>query len=87
MNEFKEQITIITGGANGIGKALAQTLGRAGAHVVIGDINDELGSLLSSEIRASGGSARYQHTDVRVTIFCDETRGGRDVDVSPRRRG
>ncbi len=72
MNEFKEQITIITGGANGIGKALAQTLGRAGAHVVIGDINDELGSLLSSEIRASGGSARYQHTDVRVAQSVSE---------------
>ena len=64
MDEFNDRVAIITGGANGIGKALAQALGSAGAHVVIGDINDELGEQLVSQIVAAGGTASYRNTDV-----------------------
>ncbi len=64
MDKFSDQVAVITGGANGIGKTLAQALSKAGARVVIGDVNDELGEGLCSEIRAAGGKARYRHTDV-----------------------
>lgn len=64
MKEFDDRVAIITGGANGIGKALTQALCKAGARVVVGDINDELGNRLVGEIIAAGGYARYRHTDV-----------------------
>ena len=64
MDEFNDRVAIVTGGANGIGRALAQALGRAGARLVVGDINDELGDKLVGEICAAGGTARYRHTDV-----------------------
>ena len=33
------QIALVTGGAQGIGKAIATSLARDGAHVIIGDLN------------------------------------------------
>ena len=39
--EFQNKTVIISGGAEGIGFALAKSLGQAGMNVVIGDINAE----------------------------------------------
>jgi len=64
MKEFKDRTAIITGGANGIGRALARSLGQAGCRVLVSDINDELGQQVVDEITAAGGAARYRHTDV-----------------------
>jgi len=64
MNEFNNRIAIVTGGANGIGRALTRALAKAGAKVVVGDVNDELGERLVEEIVAANGNARYRHTDV-----------------------
>jgi 3-oxoacyl-[acyl-carrier protein] reductase len=55
---------IITGGANGIGRATASRFASEGASVAIWDIADEAGRLLESEIRSGGGNARYQRVDV-----------------------
>lgn len=41
---------IVTGGASGIGEASARQLAALGAHVVIADLNDELGSAVASQI-------------------------------------
>lgn len=43
MFELTNQIAIVTGGANGIGKGIASTLKKAGAKVVICDIDEENG--------------------------------------------
>jgi len=64
MNEFKNRVAIITGGASGIGRALATTLSDAGCTVVVSDVDDELGSQVVEQITSAGGSARYRHTDV-----------------------
>ena len=50
-----EQAAIVTGAAQGIGKAVALTLAEAGAAIVIGDIKDAKGTV--SEIRSGGGKA------------------------------
>jgi NAD(P)-dependent dehydrogenase (short-subunit alcohol dehydrogenase family) len=62
--DFNNRLAIITGGANGIGRELAKALSRAGARVVVADVNDELGERVVDDISATGGVARYRHTDV-----------------------
>ncbi|MGW6158477.1 SDR family NAD(P)-dependent oxidoreductase [Streptomyces sp. NPDC055144] len=53
---------IITGGARGIGAAMARCFVDAGARVLIADILDAEGAELAAEL---GESARYLHVDVR----------------------
>jgi len=53
------QVALVTGGANGIGAAVARRLAGAGARVVIADVDDEAGSAVATEL---GG--RYVHCDV-----------------------
>ncbi len=50
-----DQVAIVTGAAQGIGKGIALVLAGAGATVVIGDIQDASGTV--DEIRAGGGHA------------------------------
>ncbi|CAG8774208.1 16263_t:CDS:2, partial [Dentiscutata heterogama] len=47
--QIKDKIVIITGGANGIGAALARRLFLEGAQVVIGDIDKKSGQELVAE--------------------------------------
>jgi len=54
---LENQVAIITGGASGIGKAMAQRFGKEGAKLVLADINeDALGSVVA-EITEAGGTA------------------------------
>ena len=56
---------IVTGAATGIGRATARLAAAEGARVAALDVNDGDGRSIVDEIRASGGSARYWHADVR----------------------
>lgn len=55
---------VVTGGASGIGRATAETLARAGAHVVIGDLDQDKGATVAAAIRDGGGRASYFLLDV-----------------------
>lgn len=57
-------VAIITGAANGIGRACALRFARDGAAVVIADIDDENGHAVESDINDSGGKAIYVRCDV-----------------------
>ncbi len=48
---------IVTGGANGIGKATCEMLANAGANIVIGDYNIEAAERTAEELRKSGANA------------------------------
>jgi len=50
---LKKKIAIVTGGASGIGAATARELTRAGAHVLIADINPEAAQKLAAELENS----------------------------------
>jgi NAD(P)-dependent dehydrogenase (short-subunit alcohol dehydrogenase family) len=50
---------LVTGGASGLGAATSRRLAKAGAHVVVLDLNEELGKELAAEI---GGT--FAHGDV-----------------------
>ena len=65
MDTFTGTIVIITGGASGIGRALAEELCRLGARVVLADINAELLSTTGEELRATGHQVETTALDVR----------------------
>ena len=54
---------IVTGGANGIGAAIARRFVEEGATVVIADIDDEGGNVLEADLNHFG-TARFINTDV-----------------------
>jgi NAD(P)-dependent dehydrogenase (short-subunit alcohol dehydrogenase family) len=54
---------IVTGAAQGIGKASARICAREGARVVIADLNGELSHSVATSITASGGQAIAVETD------------------------
>ena len=58
------KVAIITGGARGQGEAEARMFVREGAKVVFGDILDDEGRQVETEIAAAGGEAVYVRLDV-----------------------
>jgi NAD(P)-dependent dehydrogenase (short-subunit alcohol dehydrogenase family) len=58
------KICIITGASNGMGAAEAKLFAKEGAHVILCDIQDELGKSLATDINESGFLAHYVHLDV-----------------------
>ncbi|MCH8497048.1 MAG: SDR family oxidoreductase [Marinobacter sp.] len=59
------QRVFITGGASGLGRALALCYAKQGAKVCIGDINPEQGAQVEQEINAAGGTGLFLSCDVR----------------------
>jgi NAD(P)-dependent dehydrogenase (short-subunit alcohol dehydrogenase family) len=59
--ELDGKVAIITGGANGIGRATAELFVQEGARVVIADLDDERGAEVSDRL---GEAATFKHTDV-----------------------
>lgn len=61
---LKDKVSLITGGATGIGRASALLFAKEGSKVVIADINDAKGKETAGLIRKAGGEAVFVHTDV-----------------------
>src|SRR5918995_2327577 len=64
MERLKDRVAIVTGAAQGIGKALALGLSREGAKLVIADIHQNNAVAVKDEIRAAGAMALAIATDV-----------------------
>jgi meso-butanediol dehydrogenase/(S,S)-butanediol dehydrogenase/diacetyl reductase len=61
---LKESVGIVTGGARGIGRAISLGLARAGATVVVADINENAAKKTADEIRNTGAKALSLAVDV-----------------------
>jgi NAD(P)-dependent dehydrogenase (short-subunit alcohol dehydrogenase family) len=61
MAELDGRVAIITGGASGIGEGTARLFVEAGARVLIGDMQKELGQSVAREL---GSAARFQRAEV-----------------------
>jgi len=72
MNRLNNKIAIITGGADGIGKAGATRFAAEGATVVIWDVNEEKGNETVAEIVAAGGKAVFAKVNTASFVQVDE---------------
>lgn len=59
-----DKVTVITGGAQGIGAACAERFAREDAPVALWDIDDTRGQMLAQRLAAEGRRALYVHCDV-----------------------
>ena len=65
MKDFTEKVAVITGGAAGIGRAMAEALASRGAHLVLADIDEQALSEAESDFSARGIRVLTAATDVR----------------------
>ena len=68
MNKFNNKITIITGGASGIGQALSEELGKRGSIIIVADINQEQAQDVAEKINKHGGKAKPYLLDVTNSL-------------------
>ena len=64
MQDFKDKVAVITGGASGVGRSLAFALGRRGARIVIGDVDTAAMEAIDTDLAAEGIDARVAACDV-----------------------
>jgi NAD(P)-dependent dehydrogenase (short-subunit alcohol dehydrogenase family) len=64
ISSFEDRVVVLTGGSSGIGRATAVAFARAGARVVVADINDEGGQQTVRLVEEAGGEGKFVHTDV-----------------------
>lgn len=64
MFDFSEQVALVTGGATGIGRATCEAFARAGARVVVADINESEATHTVERCRSLGTDAIFVQCDV-----------------------
>lgn len=64
MDEFHDKTVLITGGGGGIGRATALAFARAGAHLLISDLDLAAAEATTRLVIEAGGEAYAQHCDV-----------------------
>lgn len=65
MSKFDGAVVLVTGAANGIGKALCFEIAKRGGKVIVADIELDNAERVATELRATGADA--------LAVFCDVT--------------
>jgi NAD(P)-dependent dehydrogenase (short-subunit alcohol dehydrogenase family) len=63
---MQNRVVLLTGGARGIGAAMAATFAAAGAKVMLSDVLEDAGRATAEAIRKAGGKADFVVHDVRA---------------------
>ncbi len=66
MGDLEAKSGLVTGAANGIGRAVAKRAAEQGSFVLVCDIDDAGGKSCVQEIRDAGGRADFLHVDIAV---------------------
>ena len=61
--QLKDRVAIVTGGGNGIGRAIALRFAAEGASVIVAELEEEAGRDTVESITESGGRAIFHQTD------------------------
>lgn len=72
---FNGEVAIVTGAAQGIGKAIAAEFCKEGAKAAIFDINEDKGKTTAEEITRSGGEAIFMRCDVTRPVEIEKAVG------------
>ena len=83
MPSLNDRVVLLTGGATGIGHAIALDMAAAGASVAIGDVNVDGGQQTVDEIMSAGGRASFRPCDVAEWL----DRESRPAEQRPVNRG
>lgn len=70
---------LVTGGASGLGRAIAERFARSGARVCVADVDEDRGREVTSTLASSRGEALFQRCDVRRD---EDLEGARDALVA-----
>ncbi len=70
MDAGKARVAIVTGAAQGIGRALARRFVADGYSVVVADLNTKKGAIVANELVAAGGNATFVEADVSDEASC-----------------
>jgi NAD(P)-dependent dehydrogenase (short-subunit alcohol dehydrogenase family) len=71
MTSLQDRVSLVTGAASGIGRAIALAYARAGAKVAVSDTNAAGGEETVALIRAAGGTAQFIAADVSQPQDCE----------------
>lgn len=70
MSELKGKVALVTGGASGIGLAATELLCKAGAAVIMADMDEGTGAAAAARIAQTGAQCSFQKLDVRDGASC-----------------
>ena len=71
-NDLQGRTALVTGGASGIGLAVARLYGQHGANVMVSDIDQIQGQQVADQLNAAGANARFFKADVGDPIQCQQ---------------
>jgi len=84
--DFHGKVAVVTGGGNGIGRALSGALAQRGARVAVADIDGEAAETVAGSI--GGVAARCDvsdESDIQALVVATEDLLGRSIFSSPTR--
>ncbi len=72
MNEFRDKVAVVTGGANGIGRSVVEALVDQGATVAVVDVDADAGGGLAADLGSGGAQVRFFPADVSTRADVDD---------------